>query len=111
MKRFYVSWTERHAICVLANSEGGAREAIGREYDNVINSTYVGSEETEIKELNESEFWEYKPFYAWDEEEEMEDKVPCSICHQMVLAKTAHRHQGEWIGDECCWDERLRSSE
>jgi len=37
--------------------------------------------------------------------------VSCSICHSLVLASTAHLHQNEWIGDDCCWDERLRSSE
>ncbi len=37
--------------------------------------------------------------------------VTCCICHQRCNAKTAHIHQDEWIGDECCWDERLRGSE
>jgi len=37
--------------------------------------------------------------------------IPCSICHRQTNAKMAHRHQGEWIGDDCCWDERLRGSE
>jgi len=37
--------------------------------------------------------------------------VPCSLCGGQAPLKTAHLHQGEYIGDECCWDERLRSSE
>jgi hypothetical protein len=37
--------------------------------------------------------------------------VTCAICRQRCAARTAHLHQGQWIGDECCWDERLRSSE
>jgi hypothetical protein len=37
--------------------------------------------------------------------------VRCSLCNQDAPAKTAHLHQGLWIGDECCWDERLRASE
>lgn len=37
--------------------------------------------------------------------------VKCSLCNRDTSAKTAHVHQGEWIGDDCCWDERLRSSE
>lgn len=37
--------------------------------------------------------------------------VICSICKKRCVAHTAHIHQDEWIGDECCWDERLRSSE
>jgi hypothetical protein len=37
--------------------------------------------------------------------------VLCSVCREYCDAHLAHSHQGEWIGDECCWDERLRSSE
>jgi hypothetical protein len=36
--------------------------------------------------------------------------VVCTVCEQDALASTAHLHQSQWIGD-CCWDERLRSSE
>lgn len=39
------------------------------------------------------------------------DRVICKICHQPCNAQAAHLHQGEYIGDECCWDERLRASE
>lgn len=39
-----------------------------------------------------------------------EPYVICSICHEKTDPKTAHMHQGEWIGDEC-WDERLKASE
>lgn len=37
--------------------------------------------------------------------------VFCGICHNDCNAGKAHRHQGQFIGDECCWDEKLRSSE
>lgn len=36
--------------------------------------------------------------------------VKCSLCGEWRDSKTAHIHQYEWIGDECCWDERLRAS-
>lgn len=39
------------------------------------------------------------------------DRVDCSFCDRPVPAATAHLHQGEWVGDECCFDERLRASE
>lgn len=39
------------------------------------------------------------------------NQVRCSICHEPRNAAKAHLHQGEYIGDECCWDERLRASE
>ena len=38
-------------------------------------------------------------------------KVICSACQQNCLARTAHHHQRQWIGDGCCWNEQLRSSE
>lgn len=38
------------------------------------------------------------------------ETVKCVHCKRSVPAKTAHLHQGDWIGDECCWDEQLRSS-
>ena len=38
-------------------------------------------------------------------------RVTCCACLNPCLARKAHRHQGNWIGDECCWDEKLRTSE
>ena len=35
----------------------------------------------------------------------------CSLCHLPCRRDEAHWHAGEIIGDECCWDERLRASE
>jgi hypothetical protein len=40
-----------------------------------------------------------------------EDLVLCRFCQRRCSARTAHPYQGGWIGDECCWDERLRSSQ
>jgi len=37
--------------------------------------------------------------------------IICSTCHRPTAANAAHLHQGEWIGDNCCWDDRLKSSE
>jgi hypothetical protein len=39
------------------------------------------------------------------------ETVTCKFCHKQTRADTAHLHQGAWVGDECCWDERLRSTE
>jgi hypothetical protein len=36
--------------------------------------------------------------------------VECKLCHNQVPIKTAHLHQDGYVG-ECCWDERLRSTE
>ena len=40
-----------------------------------------------------------------------DETITCGICRQPCKKATAHLHQDEYIGDECCWDERLRSSE
>ncbi len=40
-----------------------------------------------------------------------EATVPCEICGQPVPVSTSHLHGDGYIGDACCWDERLRSSE
>lgn len=37
--------------------------------------------------------------------------VECKFCHRQIRRDTAHRHQHRWVGDVCCWDECLRSSE
>lgn len=39
------------------------------------------------------------------------DTVRCSLCHRLALAETAHLHHKAWVGDTCCWDERLRSGD
>lgn len=45
------------------------------------------------------------------DEEEVDAVVVCRFCHKKVPAATAHLVQKGWVGDECCWDERLKSSE
>lgn len=37
--------------------------------------------------------------------------VTCKFCGKWTQASTAHRHEDGWVGDDCCWDERLRSTE
>ena len=39
------------------------------------------------------------------------ETVACKFCGEEAIALTAHLHQGTWVGDNCCWDERLRMSE
>ncbi|MGW1615671.1 hypothetical protein ACWCQZ_40730 [Streptomyces sp. NPDC002285] len=33
------------------------------------------------------------------------------FCRRDVMLANAHRHTGGWVGDTCCWDEQLRSTE
>lgn len=42
---------------------------------------------------------------------EAKECTTCTMCGEKCDKKTAHMHQGKMIGDECCWDEQLRSSE
>jgi len=37
--------------------------------------------------------------------------IKCSLCGKLCDSKFAHLHQGKYIGHECCWYERLHSSE
>jgi len=37
--------------------------------------------------------------------------VDCKFCGNEVDADTAHVHGKGWVGDDCCWDERLRATE
>lgn len=37
--------------------------------------------------------------------------IVCKFCGQKANANTAHAHDGGWVGDECCWDNRLRNTE
>ncbi len=39
-----------------------------------------------------------------------DDQVLCRFCQRQCSASTARPYQGGWVG-ECCWDERLRSSQ
>lgn len=45
----------------------------------------------------------------WDSGDE--HSVMCCLCGELCDSRTAHLHRGRWIGNECCWDERLRATE
>ena len=53
------------------------------------------------------EIVELLPTEQWNVTEVLE----CSLCGQNCDADDAHLHQGKYIGNECCWDERLKASE
>lgn len=72
----------------------------------VVDATNYDNALTLINEL---------PLPDWVDSQEVEieedDMVDCKFCHLQVPVSTAHWHNGNWVGDECCWDERLRSTE
>ena len=37
--------------------------------------------------------------------------IECSRCHQWCAAEQVHLHQGRYICDGGCWDDRLKASE
>lgn len=58
---------------------------------------FIVSEEAEEEEEEEYDYWA--------------KRLTCSVCGELCLQDTAHLHDGVWIGDECCWDDRLHGSE
>ena len=86
-------------ICLLRIAQEMLVEQEGQRYtlnpDKDLSSADVVQEVT--LHLQASGFWP--------------STVRCSVCGNDVCAGTAHLHQDKWIGDECCWDERLKSSE
>ncbi|WP_030570048.1 hypothetical protein [Streptomyces aureocirculatus] len=43
----------------------------------------------------------------YGEEVELET---CKFCRGKILLATAHLHDNGYVGDTCCWDERLRAT-
>lgn len=43
-----------------------------------------------------------------DEASTVVNPVRCKLCGEQVDGDTAHLHGEGYVGDECCWDERLR---
>lgn len=39
------------------------------------------------------------------------DPTFCKLCGNKIKGATAHPHEGGYVGDECCWDEKLRATE
>lgn len=37
--------------------------------------------------------------------------VTCTFCGDSVPLATAIAHDGGWVGKDCCWDERLRTTQ
>lgn len=43
--------------------------------------------------------------------DDAEHFVTCKFCGHLAPMKTAHLHEGQWVGEACCWDERLRATQ
>jgi len=93
----------------------GAKDYIKDQFDNNNDSGWLegwicgytdrdhGYAETERMEVYEALFYHLDRL--------RQAGVGCKICGEWCNAETAHLHQDGYIGDECCWDERLKSSE
>lgn len=85
-------------------------EAIGKIWDwpqkyiHVLTEKELQLEEAQIQAAEEEAFWS-------DEVQEKSSLVICSLCKNFCEVGTAHLHQDEYIGNDCCWDERLKASE
>jgi hypothetical protein len=80
------------------DSDPSDRRFQGRWATSVEANDPVGAESRAVAEMS-------------GEDPDEEEAVLCKFCRHQVPARTAHLHQGGWVGDECCWDERLRSTE
>jgi len=40
-----------------------------------------------------------------------EPQTICKFCNGVVPLNTAHKYDGRYVGDDCCWDERLRATD
>jgi hypothetical protein len=43
----------------------------------------------------------------WSMNRNEHGNVFCKFCLQAVPASLARLHEGEWVGEECCWREQL----
>jgi hypothetical protein len=68
--------------------------------------TKCGASPNDQPEMTEQEMFEFL-----SENQMLEEAVSCKFCKKLVGVRSAHVHQGEYVGDDCCWDERLRSTE
>jgi hypothetical protein len=51
-------------------------------------------------------------YWSWVEHmRESNAVVTCKFCGNEAPEAASHLHQGTWVGDACCWDERLRTTE
>lgn len=47
---------------------------------------------------------------TWIVRPPVQQPVRCAMCGHDCDPATAHRFRDRWIGDECCWDVRIRES-
>ncbi len=95
--------------------EGYSDHGTADEFDSSI--VILEVHEGRLRVLIWSDINEEEPTHTIDLEgarrsarKDYEPLIVCHICSSPIDASTAHRHQEGWVG-ECCWDERLRSSE
>ena len=95
-----------HGAVTAIYSNAGDLEAFVLDHDNAADPAFHPTKENLVATV------EYDPKLASKKRfQKQYAKVTCSICQEPCLARRAHCHQGEWIVDECCLDERLLSSE
>jgi hypothetical protein len=97
------------------HADAQALIAVGGNYATVVHSEFAGNkghhdEEDKVRLLRN---WADEMGYRIVKKKTpaKANLVSCKFCHKSVPADTAHLHDGEWVGDECCWDERLRATE
>jgi hypothetical protein len=116
-------WGRGDSVGDMVTSETSVgRHSIAGYHVEVIRLTWRNAEGSSSYELCDTKSGQYFTadgcFDEYPSEEQMREAimnsiptVQCKLCHELTPERTAHLHQGKWVGDECCWDERLRSTE
>ncbi|QOX80800.1 hypothetical protein FY034_17400 (plasmid) [Trichlorobacter lovleyi] len=104
-----------HSEVVDNNFDGfldiASEKLVGHDCLMEVNPVLIGVEsgmlQYKVTGVLDNEYWH----------EFLEDHVQtkhltvCAICGEKIVAKTAHQHNGGYVGTECCWVERLRATE
>ena len=106
-----IVWDVEVGVCLRDKTWYTTSVQVTAEADWIAEGKAIASVKDEINKSGVSVSHLFVAHISESDEEEDVDMVVCTLCKKSAPVKTAHIHQGEWIGDECCWDEKLRSSE
>jgi hypothetical protein len=112
MPRFRVDALEKFLVRTTYYVDAKSK----KEAERLCKSGKVSYEDSKTQEGDEEwiETTEVEELPASSENPEKKnfpDLVNCKFCGGEVPLATAHRHGKGWVGDECCWDERLRNGD
>ena len=113
MVEHFLGPSEKHVVKIRFGSNDVPKE------DRPVSNYEFSTEQAYLDGVRDMDGWldyDDNPDEDEDDDGEKEDAeddgcIDCAVCGKRTSMLTAHLHQGVWIGDDCCWDERLRASE